>query len=105
MCCGSDVSEKDIASVVASVAAPITLEAGMTKVFTRRAGDVRRIGLYGEATNDTPAIVPASEALALESAEECGVPGYRVEWAEGEKPAQESAPVEGSGKRSRKGQD
>lgn len=46
----------------------------MAEVYTTTPGDLRQIGNYGLATNDTPAIVPDEVAAEL-----AGNPRFRVE--------------------------
>lgn len=46
----------------------------MPRVYTTTPGDVRMIGLYGQASNDVPAIVPEDVAAEL-----AGVELFRVE--------------------------
>jgi len=48
--------------------------AGQAKIFTTRPGDVHRIGHYGWAENESPAIVPEEVAKEFD-----GKPEYRVE--------------------------
>jgi hypothetical protein len=43
------------------------MESETARVFTTVHGDVVRIGTYGEATNDTPAVVPEAVAAELEA--------------------------------------
>jgi hypothetical protein len=43
------------------------------EVFTTTPGDVRQIGTFGQASNDAPAVVPASVAKEFAS-----LPGFRV---------------------------
>jgi hypothetical protein len=40
----------------------------MARVFTTAPGDACRIGNFGEATNDSPAVVPEEVAAELEAA-------------------------------------
>lgn len=39
----------------------------MARIFTRRAGDKRMIGGFGEASHDVPAVVPAAVGRELEA--------------------------------------
>jgi hypothetical protein len=71
VCCG-DFEEPAI---------PAAQEVLMARIFTTVPGSVQRIGNYGEASNDSPAMVPASVA-----GEFSGVEGFRVELDPDEKP-------------------
>lgn len=53
----------------------------MARIYTKVKGAVQQIGTYGEASNDTPAIVPVDVAHEFD-----GVKGFRVELEPDEKP-------------------
>ena len=49
----------------------------MAKVYTTVKGAVLRLGTYGEASNDTPALMPDKAAAEFD-----GVDGFKVEFDE-----------------------
>jgi hypothetical protein len=68
MCCGGDYD--GLAEVLAAPPEGVL----MAKVWTTVKGAVQQIGTYGEASNDTPAIVPDDVARELD-----GLDGFKVE--------------------------
>ena len=66
MCCG------DYQGLAEALAAPEGVL--MAKVYSTVKGAVIQIGTYGEASNDSPAIVPDDVAAAL-----AGQDGFKVE--------------------------
>jgi len=67
VCCGN---YDGLAEALAAPSEGVT----MAKVFTTVKGAVLRIGSHGEATNETPAIVPDKVAAEFD-----GKDGFRVE--------------------------
>lgn len=76
MCCGNDYD-----GLEAALAAPAT-EGVMSRIFTTVPGAVLQIGGYGQASNDSPAIVPPLVGEEFSEQE-----GFRVEFEHGEKTA------------------
>lgn len=64
MCCGAGPAEGEI---VMAAAAAVEGSMDKVKVFTTAKGAVVRIDNYGEATNDTPCLVPEEVAQELEA--------------------------------------